>query len=186
VDSPLLGEHGAARSFAPQKGASPSEVSQLEAALTHFVAVVADQLSAQIERVPSGGAAGGIAAGLHGVLGARLSPGVDWVLDAIGFDGALDGASLCITAEGLLDRQSLRNKGVLGVARRSAARGIPVVALAGAIANDVADSDFPELAASFSICSRPMPLTEAMRDAGPLLERAAERVVRLFSQATKR
>jgi glycerate 2-kinase len=183
VDSPLLGEHGAARSFGPQKGASPADILQLEAALAQLADVVARQLGARVGQVASGGAAGGIAAALHGVLGARLSPGIDLVLEAVGFDRAIDGAALCITAEGLLDRQSLRNKGPFGVARRCAARGVPVVALSGGIAPNVTDRDFPELAGMFSICARPMSLEEAMRDAGPLLELAAERVVRLFSRA---
>jgi glycerate kinase len=182
VDSRLLGEHGAARLFGPQKGATAEGVEQLEAALAHFAAVVKRDFTSDIATVTSGGAAGGIAAGLHGVLGARLLPGVDLVLDAVGFDAALDGAMLCITAEGLLDRQSLRNKGPFGVARRAAARGVPVVALGGGIASDVTDADFPAFAGMFSICARPMSLEQAMREAGPLLATAAERVVRLFSR----
>jgi glycerate kinase len=55
------------------------------------------------------------------------------------------------------------------------------VALGGGIAEDVADRNFPAFAGMFSICSRPMSLADAMRDAAPLLEAAAERVVRLFS-----
>lgn len=182
VDSRLLGEHGAARLFGPQKGATAEGVEQLEAALAHFAAVVKRDFGRDIAEVPSGGAAGGIAAGLHGVLGARLLPGVDLVLDAVGFDASLEGAALCITAEGLLDRQSLRNKGPFGVARRAAARGVPVVALGGGIASDVTDADFPAFAGMFSICARPMSLEQAMREAQPLLATAAERVVRLFSR----
>lgn len=182
VDSRLLGEHGAARLFGPQKGATAEGVEQLEAALAHFAAVVKRDFGSDIAEVPSGGAAGGIAAGLHGVLGARLLPGVDLVLDAVGFDASLEGAALCITAEGLLDRQSLRNKGPFGVARRAAARGVPVVALGGGIASDMTDADFPAFAGMFSICARPMSLEQAMREAQPLLATAAERVVRLFSR----
>jgi glycerate kinase len=181
VDSQLLGEQGAARLFGPQKGATPNEVEQLEAALSHFASVVRRDFGRDIAAVTSGGAAGGIAAGLFGLLGARLLPGVDLVLDVVGFDAALSGASLCITAEGLLDRQSLRNKGPFGVARRASARGVPCVALGGGIADDVTHSDFPAFAGMFSICTRPMSLDEAMRDAGRLLENAAERVVRLFA-----
>ena len=181
VDSTLLGEHGAARLFGPQKGADGAAVETLESALAHFATVVTRDFGRDAASVTSGGAAGGIAAGLFGVLGARLLPGVDLVLDAVGFDGALTGASLCITAEGLLDRQSLRNKGPFGVAKRGAARGVPVVALGGGIASDVSDANFPAFAGMFSICSRPMSLEQAMRDAAPLLEAAAERVVRLFS-----
>lgn len=183
VDSPLLGEHGAARLFGPQKGASPAAVEQLEGALDHFASIVARDFGRDARHIRFGGAAGGIAAGLYGVLGARLMPGVDWVLDAIGFDRTLAGATLCITAEGSLDRQSLRNKAPFGVARRAAAVGVPVVALGGGIADDVVDRDFPEFAGMFSICSRPLSLDEAMRDAEPLLQAAAERVVRLFSRA---
>ena len=183
VDSQLLGEHGAARLFGPQKGANAAGVEQLENALAHFAAIVARDFGRDIASVASGGAAGGIAAGLFGVLGARLVPGVDWVLDAVGFDQALSGAALCITAEGLLDRQSLRNKGPFGVAKRAAAQGVPVVALGGGIASDVSARDFPGFAGMFSLCARPMSLAEAMRDAAPLLEATAEHVVRLFARA---
>ncbi|HEY6080013.1 MAG TPA: glycerate kinase [Polyangiaceae bacterium] len=186
VDSPLLGEHGAARAFGPQKGATPAGVVQLERALGQLAAVVARDFGRDVSSVVSGGAAGGIAAGLHGVLGARLLPGVDLVLDAVDFEGAIEGAELCITAEGLLDRQSLRNKGPFGVARRAAARGVPVVALGGGIADDVDDRDFPAFAGMFSICPRPLALDDAMRDAASLLATAAERVVRLFHVARGR
>ena len=183
VDSQLLGEHGAARMFGPQKGADAADVEQLERGLSHFAAIVARDFGRDVRNATSGGAAGGIAAGLFGVLQARLLSGVDWVLDAVGFDQALVGAALCITAEGLLDRQSLRNKGPFGVAKRATARGVPVVALGGGIASDVTDGDFPAFAGMFSICARPMSLEQAMRDAGPLLEAASERVVRLFARA---
>ncbi|HVY28710.1 MAG TPA: glycerate kinase [Polyangiaceae bacterium] len=186
VDSRLLGEHGAARMFGPQKGATAEGVEQLEAALAHFAGVVKRDFGRDIAQVAAGGAAGGIAAGLHGVLGAKLLPGVDLVLDAVGFERALSGAALCITAEGLLDRQSLRNKGPFGVARRAAASAVPCVALGGGIASDVTDTDFPAFAGMFSICSRPMSLEQAMREARPLLEAAAERVVRLFSRGAAR
>jgi glycerate kinase len=186
VDSPLLGPDGAARLFGPQKGASAGDVERLELALGHFAAVLARDFARDVSAVPAGGAAGGIAAGLHGVLGARLVPGVDLALDTVGFDAALGGAALCITAEGLLDRQSLRNKGPFGVARRCARAGVPCVALGGGIAPDVSDADFPDFAAMFSICPRPMPLEQAMREAAPLLSAASERVVRLFRSARLR
>lgn len=182
VDSPLLGEHGAARLFGPQKGATLAEVEQLERALQHFAAIVARDFGRDIASVAAGGAAGGVGAGLYGVLGARLLPGVDVVLDAVGFEQALAGAALCLTAEGWLDRQSLRNKGPLGVARRAAAQGVPVVALAGGIAPELDELEIPFFSSVFSLCSRPMSRADAMANAGPLLRAASERVVRLFSR----
>jgi glycerate kinase len=136
VDSALLGRHGAAPLFGPQKGASPAAVARLEASLAHFAAVIARTSGTDITRIAGGGAAGGLAAGLHGVLGAKLSPGIELVLDLVGFDQAVSGAQLCITGEGRLDRQSLRNKGPLGVARRAAAHGVAVVALVGQVGTE--------------------------------------------------
>lgn len=178
VNSPLLGPYGAARLFGPQKGASPEAALELEQNLSHFADVIARTTGRDVREVTSGGAAGGIAAGLFGVLGATLEPGVDLVLDAVGFDAALLDADLVITAEGLLDRQSLQNKGPCGVARWAKRRNVPVIALAGGIADDVRAADFPDFAGMFSICSRPMALEEAMARASELLTTATESVLR--------
>lgn len=176
VDSPLVGPHGAARMFGPQKGASPSAVLELERNLEHFADVIAKLTGRDVRNLNSGGAAGGIAAGLHGVLGATLEPGIDLVLETVGFDRALVDADLVLTAEGFLDEQSLRNKGPCGVARWAKRRGVPVIALAGGIADNVRAADFPDFAGMFSICRRPMALEDAMTNAAALLESAAEAV----------
>ncbi len=178
VDSTLLGAHGAARMFGPQKGASPEGVLELEQNLAHFADVIAQATGREVKEVVSGGAAGGIAAGLFGVLGATLEPGIDLVLETVGFDPALEGADWVITSEGFLDEQSLRNKGPCGVARWAKRRGVPVIALAGGIADDVRPRDFADFAGMFSICRRPMALQEAMQRAGELLESATEAVMR--------
>jgi len=180
VDSPLLGPHGAARMFGPQKGASPTAVLELERNLEHFADVIAKLTGRDVRSLKCTGAAGGIAAGLHGVLGATLEPGVDLVLETIGFDRALEGADLVLTAEGFLDEQSLRNKGPCGVARWAKRRGIPVVALAGGIADNVRTADFPDFLGMFSICRKPMLVEEAMTHAASLLEATAEAVTRTF------
>ena len=178
VDSTLLGPHGAARMFGPQKGASAEGVLELEHNLNHFADVIEQTTGRDVRSVVSGGAAGGIAAGLFGVLGATLEPGIDLVLETVGFDQALEGADLVITAEGFLDEQSLRNKGPCGVGRWAKRRSVPVIALAGGIADDVRPSDFADFAGMFSICRRPMTLKEAMQRASELLEQASESVVR--------
>ncbi len=180
VDSTLLGAHGAARMFGPQKGATPEGVAELERNLAHFAAVISQTTGRDVQNVVSGGAAGGIAAGLFGVLGATLEPGIDLVLETVGFDQALAGASLVLTSEGLLDEQSLRNKGPCGVGRWAKRRNVPVIALAGGIADDVRPGDFPDFAGMFSICRRPMALQDAMARAAELLESATESVVRVF------
>jgi glycerate kinase len=80
-----------------------------------------------------GGAAGGIAAGLHTLLNAKLEPGIEYFLDNTGFDQILKTADLLITGEGSLDMQSLRGKAPVGAAARAKKIGIPVIAMAGNI-----------------------------------------------------
>lgn len=131
VDNPLLGPNGAAAIFGPQKGASPEAVKKLEAALQQLAAVVRRQLGIDLSTLPSGGAAGGAAAGLHALLGARLVHGIDYFLDITGFDKALDRAQWVITGEGSIDEQTLQGKGPFGVASRAKKKAIPVLGLAG-------------------------------------------------------
>jgi glycerate 2-kinase len=178
VDCPLLGPHGAARLFGPQKGADPEAVLELEQNLIHFANVIAQTTGRDVRNLVSGGAGGGIAAGLFGALGAALEPGIDLVLEMIGFDQALAGANWVFTAEGLLDEQSLRNKGPSGVARWAKRRGVPVIALVGGIADDVRPAEFADFAGIFSICRRPMSLPEAMQRASELVESTTESVLR--------
>lgn len=186
VDSPLLGPHGAATAFGPQKGATTEAVIELEENLAHFAEVIEQTTGREVGHLASGGAAGGIAAGLFGVLGASLEPGIDLILEALGFDHALDGADLVITAEGLLDRQSLYNKGPCGVARWSKKRGVPTIALVGGIADDVRPMDFPDFSAIFTICRRPVPLEEALERSTVWLEGAAEMALRAWQSAQRR
>lgn len=131
VDAPLLGPAGAARRFGPQKGATPADVERLEAGLARFADVVEDHTGFRLHEVPGGGAAGGLGAALA-LLGGRLRPGADLVLDRVGFDDRLD-VDLVITGEGRVDAGSLQGKAPAAVARRAARRGVPVAIVAGAI-----------------------------------------------------
>ena len=133
VNNPLLGLSGAAAVFGPQKGATLAEVEILDAALTRFAAVTALVTGLDLAGAAGAGAAGGTGFGALAYLGAKLVPGVELVLDLIGFDDALAGASLVITGEGSMDGQSLGGKAPIGVARAAARRGVPVVAVAGQV-----------------------------------------------------
>jgi glycerate kinase len=131
VDNPLLGPNGAAAIFGPQKGASPEAVKKLESGLQQLVTIIHRQMGIDLSSLPAGGAAGGAAAGLHGLLGAKLVHGIDYFLDITGFDKALERAQLVITGEGSIDEQTLQGKGPFGVASRAKKKGIPVIGLAG-------------------------------------------------------
>lgn len=180
VDNLICGPRGAARVFAPQKGATPEMVEILEDNLRHFSEIVNSDLGIDISDVKGGGAAGGIGASLFAFLNAQLVSGVELVLDSMDFSTKLQGADLIITGEGQLDEQTAYGKVPMGVARRAKEKGLPVIALAGAIGTDYANLSPLGIDAAVSIVNRPMSLEEAMADAGLLLSQCSEAVIRLL------
>jgi glycerate 2-kinase len=151
VDSPLLGPSGAAAVFGPQKGAGPADVASLERGLTRWSELTKSATGLDVARAPGAGAAGGTGFAALAYLGARLVPGIDLVLELIGFDSALDDAILVITGEGSLDRQTLGGKAPLGVARAAARRGVPVAAVAGRVLLTEAELMAAGFAAAYSL-----------------------------------
>ena len=139
IRSPLLGTEGAARMFAPQKGARPDEVQALEAALAHFASLAAQTGGPDLSLLPGAGAAGGCGFGLA-LIGARLVAGAALVCDVVGLDQALGAASLVITGEGRLDSQTSTGKAPAEVARRARAHGLPCVAIAGTVADHIGET----------------------------------------------
>jgi glycerate kinase len=133
---------GCARTYGPQKGATPAEVERAEAAITYFADVFAAQTGQALRGVAGGGAAGGAGAMLH-ALGARLAPGAEIVLEAVRFEDHLAGIDLVVTGEGTLDRTSLHGKVPGVVARLAAERGIPCVAIVGR--NELTESPFKDV-----------------------------------------
>lgn len=134
VDNPLTGPRGAAAVFGPQKGASPRDVTELDAALGTFRDRLADALGEPARAAadaPGAGAAGGVGYAALAVLGAERRPGVDVVLDLVDLDAAVAGADLLVTGEGSLDEQSLGGKTPLGVLRVGQRHGVPVIAVCG-------------------------------------------------------
>ncbi|GHF26258.1 glycerate kinase [Streptomyces mashuensis] len=173
VDNPLTGPRGAAAVYGPQKGASPADVAALDAALALYAQVLDGGARAQ---EPGAGAAGGVGYGALAALGAEFRPGIEVMLDVLGFERAVRGADLVVTGEGSLDEQTLHGKAVAGVARAARAHGARVVAVCGRLA-------LPDEALTEVGLERAYALTElepdperCMAHAGPLLEQVAARV----------
>ena len=127
----------AAADFGPQKGASPSQVALLERRLQRLAQVYRDDYGVDVSEIDGAGAAGGLAGGLL-ALGGRIEPGFDVVADWVRLDEHLRGASLAVTGEGYLDRESFNGKVVGGVAAWAADQDIPVLAIVGDRDPDVA------------------------------------------------
>ena len=185
VNNPLTGPEGASAVYGPQKGATPDMVIELDAALSHFAEIVAQDLGADVDRIPGAGAAGGLGAGLIAFLDAQLKTGVDIVLDVVGLEGHLEGADLVITGEGCLDRQTLYNKAPIGVAALAEVRGIPVVAITGSLGEGFTGVHDGGINAVAAITSAPMTLEEASARAYELAASATEQAVRFMKVGSR-
>ncbi len=129
VTSPLLGPHGSAAVFGPQKGANERDVELLDAGLTRL----ATQLGGDPQQ-PGAGAAGGIAYGFATVWGAELRLGSRAIAEELGLEEALADADLVITGEGRLDATSLDGKVVSIVLELASKTGVAVGIVAGGVA----------------------------------------------------
>ncbi len=168
VDNPLLGPRGATRIYGPQKGVR--DFAWFEDRLEHLADLVRRDLGVDPREVPGAGAAGGLGFGLMAFLGGKLVSGFDMVSSQLGLEARVAAADLIITGEGRLDEQSLQGKGPVGVARLARRLGKKIVGIAGSV------DDSSALRAQFDhlIAIKPaaMPLDEAMRRTGELIETA--------------
>jgi glycerate kinase len=136
VKNPLLGENGATRVFGPQKGASITDLDNLDRALTKLADVVATEFEIDYRDQAGAGAAGGLGFGLLSFCGATIQPGFEVVAEAVGLEAKMKDADLVITGEGSLDRQTLEGKTPVGVARLARKLGKPVFAIVGRASED--------------------------------------------------
>jgi glycerate kinase len=181
VDNPLVGPRGAPAVFGPQKGATPETVRMLDRFLERYALIIQRDLGVDVKDLPGAGAAGGLGAGCVAFLGARLAPGIDIVIELSQLDSILEGADLVITGEGKIDGQTVYGKTPAGVARRAKAHGVPIVAIAGNVADDSRGVYAAGIDALMPATSFPMTLEEAMERAPALLADAAERAMRLIT-----
>ncbi len=136
VKNPLIGESGATYIYAKQKGATEEELVKMEAGMQSLAHLFAKKCGRDVSSVEGAGAGGGISAPLLAFTDARIQSGIEAVLSALSFDKALQDASLVITGEGKIDRQSLFGKAISGVARAAGEKGIPVDCFVGCIGDD--------------------------------------------------
>ena len=137
IDNPLYGPRGAAYVFAPQKGADEAMVRVLDGNLKKYAETVKAETGADISELAGGGAAGGTGAGAYVFLGARLRQGIDVILDMLGFEKLIKDCRVIFTGEGSFDSQSLGGKVAVGISRRAMKSGIPVIVVAGSVADNV-------------------------------------------------
>ena len=185
VDNPLVGPHGAAAVFGPQKGADAETVAALDAALSHWADVLATATGRDVRDEPAAGAGGGLGAALL-ALGARPESGAGLVRALLGLDAALDAAAaesgVAITGEGSFDWQSLRGKLITAVASAAAERGVPCVVLAGQVAVGRREAAAAGVDAAYSVSVHAGGIEASMADPAGTLTALAEHVARRWGE----
>ncbi|WP_242002166.1 glycerate kinase [Kribbella steppae] len=195
VDNPLTGPSGAAATYGPQKGANPAQVGQLDSALAHWADLVggargaarqaeagtgagsgARAVGADLHDAPGAGAAGGVGFAALALLGAELGPGIELMLDLVGFHHQLIGADLVVTGEGALDEQTLHGKAAAGVAAAAGAVGIPVVAVCGTNRLDHDRLREAGITAAYALTDLEPDVRRCIAEPIPLLRRLGERI----------
>jgi glycerate kinase len=132
VDNPLLGPSGATFTYAVQKGASVEDLPELERNQARFAECIKAAVGLDVRELPGAGAAGGLGAGCAAFLGAGLRPGIDVLMEAVGFADLVKDADMVITGEGKIDDQTIHGKVVSGVAKAAKAAGVPeIIAFCG-------------------------------------------------------
>lgn len=182
VDNPLFGQNGAAHVYSRQKGADEQMVLELDKGLVHFNEVVKEKYGFPMNELSGAGAAGGLGGGFAAFLGGRLKPGIDIILTMTDLSSKMDGADFVITGEGRIDFQSVMGKTPTGVSRLAAEKKIPVIAIAGAVADNAGIVHEHGINALFSIMNHPITLDEAMEPekARFFVEKNIEEIFRLI------
>ncbi|WMT20046.1 glycerate kinase [Parageobacillus toebii] len=184
VDNPLTGPKGASAVFGPQKGATPEMVATLDKNLHHYADVIERVLGKQVKDIPGAGAAGGLGAGLLAFLEAKLKRGVEIVLETVNFHERIQGASLVITGEGRIDRQTIFGKTPIGVAKAAKRYNIPVIAIAGSVSDDSDVVRSYGIDALYSIVPGIIPIEKALANARYYVTQTARNIAAVYKIGT--
>jgi glycerate kinase len=186
VTNPLLGHRGASAVYGPQKGATPADVSGLDAALARWAHVVETEIGRVVRDIPGAGAAGGLGAAFAAATTATMESGVDLVTQAVGLRDRVKGADWVFTGEGGIDHQTSSGKTPWGVAQAARAEGVPSILFGGRVSDDADDLIGDAVIAVVPIVRQLCDLPTALREGSANLERAAATVTRLLTAPSGR
>lgn len=181
IDNPLYGEQGAAYVFGPQKGASEADVKVLDAGLRHLSEIIHNQLGVDVSHIPGTGAAGGMGAGMIAFFRGSLEMGIASILNVIEFDAMCSDADLIFTGEGKIDAQTLRGKVAVGVGECAKKYAIPVIAVVGAIEENIEAIYEHGITAVVSINQSPQAFEIAKQHSEANLAKTMDNVMRILS-----
>ncbi len=185
VNNPLTGITGATRTYGPQKGAGPDMVEQLEKGMHVYKKALIGLSGKDPDTIPGSGAAGGMGAAIALLLDGSLQPGIEAILDAVGFDHLAADADIVITGEGRVDEQSVFGKVPYGVAKRCKALNAKVFVLAGSISGDIETFYAAGVDGVYPIVNTPCTMEEVFTDPEIKMRRAIDNMLRMIRAASE-
>jgi glycerate kinase len=180
VKNPLFGPEGAASVYAPQKGANEEDVLFLDKGLIHFSQMIKEKTGKEVESLPGSGAAGGIGAGFCGFFNARITSGIQLIMELLRFEEEIASCHLVISGEGRIDRQTLYGKVISGIFELCQKHNKPLILLAGKIEEEAYSIYGDKVLALFSIVNGPINENEAFLKASYLLENVSYNIAKLI------
>lgn len=165
VTNPLYGENGCSHIYAPQKGATPDIVNQMDNNIKNFADLIKKQLGLTGANLAGAGAAGGLGFAFHTFLKAQLIPGIELILNTLHIQEFLKNADLLITGEGKIDLQTSMGKAPVGIAKLAKQLNpqIKVIAICGCATNSASSVNSQGIDAYFPIIQAPISLQKAMQ-----------------------
>lgn len=185
VTNPLMGEKGASKVFAKQKGATPEMIEELEKGMKNWASVLDKTFNVKTQEIIGGGAAGGLGAMLYAVLSSKMRSGIEEMLNLSGFDEALKDADFVITGEGRIDGQSLDGKVISGIVNRAKRQGVPVYAIVGSVGENADKLYEKGLDGIYSIINKPDSLENVLNNSEKLYSACAESLFRTIKSIKK-
>ena len=182
VSNPLLGINGATKTYSIQKGATLDQIENLEKNIFHFSHIVKKDLKIDITKVEGGGSAGGTAAGLYGLLGAKLTNGFKLIAEFVNLEEKVELSDIIFTAEGKLDYQSLNGKVPVQLGKLAKKHKKILICLAGSIEPPYDDFYRNGITAIFNIQNKPISLNESMKEAENQISDISSRVFSFFEK----
>ncbi|MDU7165985.1 glycerate kinase [Finegoldia magna] len=183
VDNPLCGERGSARVFAPQKGATPEQVEELDKLLGKYHQVTKKVIPDANDTIEGAGAAGGLGYAFKNYLNAELKPGIEIIMEMLGADELIKNSDLIITGEGKMDFQTSMGKTPVGIANAAKKYNKKVIAFCGVCDNDAVSVNDRGIDAFFPILNGCMSTDEAMdkKVSEENLYRSVDQVMKLIN-----
>ena len=159
---PLFGEQGTSKIFSPQKGADEKMVINLENSIIYFADIVKKQSGMKTD-FPGAGAAGGLGSSIKVFLNAKITPGIESIINILNIEEKIKNSDVVIVGEGSMDLQSAFGKAPFGIARLAKKLNKKVVAINGRTDESIRESEVGLFDAVYSCFGKDKPELEFLK-----------------------